>query len=83
MIGTNPSEIQLSKMIKLRKELAAMTLEEREDQFQLKPDRADVIVPACEIYEFILKTLKVKKFYVPKIGLSDGMVYDMHLMHSK
>lgn len=83
MIGTNPSEIQLSKMVKLRKELEAMTLEEREDQFQLKPDRADVIVPACEIYEFILKTLKVKKFYVPKIGLSDGMVYDMHLMYSK
>lgn len=83
MIGTNPAEIQLSKMVKLRKELETMSLDEREDQFQLKPDRADVIVPACEIYEFILKSLKVKKFFVPKIGLSDGMIYDMHLMHNK
>lgn len=82
MAGTNPNEIQLSKMVKLRKELEKLSLEEREDLYQLKPDRADVIVPACEIYEFILKQLHVKTFYVPKIGLSDGMIYDMHLKHS-
>lgn len=82
MTGTNPNEIQVSKMVKLRKELEKLSLEEREDLYQLKPDRADVIVPACEIYEFILKQLKVKTFYVPKIGLSDGMIYDMHLNHS-
>lgn len=82
MAGTNPNEIQLSKMVKLRKELEKLSLEEREDLYQLKPDRADVIVPACEIYEFILRQLHVKTFYVPKIGLSDGMIYDMHLKHS-
>lgn len=79
MVGEHSSEIKVSKMVKLRKELEKLTLTEREDQYQLKPDRADVIVPACEIYEFILKELKVKQFYVPKIGLSDGMIYDLHL----
>ncbi len=82
MAGTNPNEILVSKMVKLHKELEKLSLEQREDLYQLKPDRADVIVPACEIYEFILKQLKVKTFYVPKIGLSDGMIYDLHLKHS-
>ena len=81
MVGSNTSEIQIRKVTKLRKELAKMTLEAREDVYQLKPDRADVIVPACEIFEFILKELKVKNFFVPKIGLSDGMIYDLHLSH--
>lgn len=82
MVGSNTSEIQIRKVSKLRKELEKMTLEAREDVYQLKPDRADVIVPACEIFEFILKELKVKNFFVPKIGLSDGMIYDLHLKHS-
>ena len=81
MVGSNTSEIQTRKVTKLRKELEKMTLEAREDIFQLKPDRADVIVPACEIFEFILKELKVKTFFVPKIGLSDGMIYDLYLNH--
>ncbi len=81
MVGSNTSEIQIRKVSKLRKELEKMTLEAREDVYQLKPDRADVIVPACEIFEFILKELKVKNFFVPKIGLSDGMIYDLHLNH--
>jgi exopolyphosphatase/guanosine-5'-triphosphate,3'-diphosphate pyrophosphatase len=81
MVGSNTSEIQIRKVTKLRKELEKMTLEAREDVYQLKPDRADVIVPACEIFEFILKQLKVKNFFVPKIGLSDGMIYDLHLNH--
>ena len=58
--------------------LSEMTIEERMDKFLLKPDRADVIVPACQIYSFIAKKLKCKQLFVPKIGLSDGMIYDMH-----
>jgi exopolyphosphatase/guanosine-5'-triphosphate,3'-diphosphate pyrophosphatase len=81
MVGSNTSEIPTRKVSKLRKELEKMTLEAREDVFQLKPDRADVIVPACEIFEFILKELNVKNFFVPKIGLSDGMIYDLFLNH--
>lgn len=81
MVGSNSSDIHVAKVVKLRKELEKMSLEAREDVYQLKPDRADVIVPACEIFEFILKELKIKTFFVPKIGLSDGMIYDLHLKH--
>jgi exopolyphosphatase/guanosine-5'-triphosphate,3'-diphosphate pyrophosphatase len=75
------SPIKLNEMIKLRNQLNELTLDERVEQFQLKPDRADVIVPACDIYTYIFKELNVNSFYVPKIGLSDGMIYDMHLKH--
>jgi exopolyphosphatase/guanosine-5'-triphosphate,3'-diphosphate pyrophosphatase len=66
----------------LRNELHDLTLDERILNYQLRPDRADVIVPALDIYLYILKILECKEIIVPKIGLSDGMVYTMHLGHS-
>jgi exopolyphosphatase/guanosine-5'-triphosphate,3'-diphosphate pyrophosphatase len=68
-------------MLSLREELAKYNLEDRMEKFQLKPDRADVIIPACDIYSYIFKELDVKSFAVPKIGLSDGIIYDLHLKH--
>jgi exopolyphosphatase/guanosine-5'-triphosphate,3'-diphosphate pyrophosphatase len=41
--------------------------------------KADVIIPAIEIYMFIMEKLKLQKIGVPKIGLSDGMIYKMFL----
>ena len=63
----------------LLNDLEKLSVEERIDQFQLKPDRADVIVPALEIYLFVMKHLEIQEIAVPKIGLSDGMIYDMYL----
>lgn len=61
----------------LRNELNAMSLEQRADIYQLKPDRADVIVPALDIYLYIMERLNSNEIFVPKIGLSDGMIYHM------
>jgi exopolyphosphatase/guanosine-5'-triphosphate,3'-diphosphate pyrophosphatase len=84
MVGSEQAEpISVRKMKKLREELSLLSIDQRMDHYQLKPDRADVIVPACEIYEFIFKEMKCKSFHVPKIGLSDGMIYDLHLKHAK
>jgi len=55
-----------------------MSIEERIKKYQFKEDRADVIVPACEIYLFIAKYLNINEYFVPKIGLSDGMIYNLH-----
>lgn len=80
ILGAQQNEpIAVRKMKKLYEELAPLTVDQRVDLFQLKPDRADVIIPACEIYSFIFKELKCKEFHVPKIGLSDGMIYDLYL----
>ena len=80
MLGAQHMEsISVRKIKELRDEIDELTLEQRVEKFQLKPDRADVIVPAMDIYIYIMKELKCKNIIVPKIGLSDGMVYDMYL----
>ncbi len=44
----------------------------------LKPDRADVIIPATEIILSIIKWTGMEKVYVPKIGLSDGLIHELY-----
>lgn len=70
--------VTLRAMNQLYAELEPLSVGQRMDQFQLKPDRADVIVPALEIFRFCMQMLKCKEMYVPKIGLSDGIIYDLH-----
>lgn len=54
--------------------LQTMTTEERMQNFNMKPDRADVVVYALEIYSNVLKWSHAKKIHVPKVGLSDGII---------
>lgn len=63
------------------KYLASFTLEERIMKLGLRPDRADVILPAARIYLAIMKWGKVKKMYVPQFGLSDGIVHILYERH--
>ncbi len=44
----------------------------------LKPDRADVIIPATEIFLAIMKWTDMEKIIVPKIGLSDGLIHELY-----
>lgn len=75
--------IPLQEMTALKENLKALTLEERMKRYQIRPDRADVIVPALEIYTRILTNFKSPNIFVPKIGLSDGMIYQMYLEENK
>lgn len=61
----------------LYKQLNSVSLDERIFTFKLRPDRADVIIPACEIYLRIMEIGGIKQMIVPKIGLSDGMILHM------
>jgi exopolyphosphatase/guanosine-5'-triphosphate,3'-diphosphate pyrophosphatase len=70
--------VDLKSMNKLFENLKDLSVEERIDRFQLKPDRADVIVPAISIYLHVMNELKCSEISVPKIGLSDGMIYEMY-----
>jgi len=54
--------------------LKQMSYEDRISQLSLNPDRADVIIPATKIYLSAMKWSGAKKIYVPKIGLSDGII---------
>ncbi|AWM15080.1 rod shape-determining protein [Flavobacterium sp. NRK F10] len=58
--------------------LNAMTYEQRIAELGLNPDRADVIIPATRIYLSAMKWSGARQIYVPKIGLSDGIVKAMY-----
>ena len=60
------------------KTLKGMTYEERIEHYNMKPDRADVIVPALNIYKKIMKWSKAQKIHIPKIGVADGMIQWMY-----
>ncbi|MCO5260580.1 MAG: exopolyphosphatase [Crocinitomicaceae bacterium] len=78
----NNEPIGYKKLKKLKDNLAVLSIHQRMDQYQLKSDRADVLVPALEIYCNIMKHLNCDKICVPKIGLSDGIIYDLHKKHN-
>jgi len=63
--------------------LNSLTVEERIKILNLKVDRADVIVPASHIFLQIMKWSKSKRVFVPKIGLSDGIVHQVYEKHVK
>lgn len=56
------------------KELNSCTLEERMHIYNLRKDRADVIVPALQIYTSVMRWAGADEIFVPKIGLADGLI---------
>jgi exopolyphosphatase/guanosine-5'-triphosphate,3'-diphosphate pyrophosphatase len=56
------------------KELSNVSLEDRIHIYNMREDRADVIVPALLIYVNVMKWAGASQIYVPKIGLADGLV---------
>jgi len=66
--------ISLDYLNETYKEMKSMSLNERMDEFSFKKDRADVVVPALDIYRTVFSASGAQDIYVPKIGLSDGMV---------
>lgn len=57
--------------------LSKMTFEERIVGLGLNPDRSDVILPAAQLFLRTLKWSGAKVIYVPKVGLSDGMIREL------
>jgi exopolyphosphatase/guanosine-5'-triphosphate,3'-diphosphate pyrophosphatase len=59
----------------------SFSYEERIKVLGLRPDRADVIVPAARIYLAFMKWAGIRKMYVPQIGLADGIVHILYEKH--
>ncbi|PKP26319.1 MAG: exopolyphosphatase [Bacteroidetes bacterium HGW-Bacteroidetes-2] len=54
------------------------SFEDRMVELDMNPDRADVIIPATRIYLSAMKWSRARKIYIPKIGLSDGIIKDLY-----
>ncbi|MDH5475036.1 MAG: phosphatase [Cyclobacteriaceae bacterium] len=75
--------ISLKKINSIVKLIKSYTLEERHNYLQLAHDRADVIVPASEIYVAIMKWAGATNIVVPDVGLKDGLLHDMFHKNKK
>jgi exopolyphosphatase/guanosine-5'-triphosphate,3'-diphosphate pyrophosphatase len=49
----------------------------------LNPDRADVLLPACDIFLKVADKLNNSRIYIPKIGLSDGIIKQLYSEYKK
>lgn len=67
-------ELPVESIRELHDILAPLSLEERKLKFRLKDDRADVIVPAAEIFMTVASTLDCDSIVVPNISLADSIV---------
>jgi exopolyphosphatase / guanosine-5'-triphosphate,3'-diphosphate pyrophosphatase len=57
--------------------LNKMSLEDRISKLNLRPDRADVILPASVVLHTIARLSRVKEIQIPGVGLKDGLLWDM------
>lgn len=72
-------KLSLTALETLNDTLKQYTVDELIVQYKLKPDRADVITLAANIYIDVAKTVGAKNFIVPKIGLIDGIIHRLYV----
>ena len=73
--GKPLSFLYLSSYYKM---ISSLTYEERIKTLNQNQDRADVVVPATRIYLSAMKWSKAREIFVPKIGLSDGIIKSLY-----
>ncbi len=72
-----PTRITMLRLRKMLATLAKLTPAERAERHGLRPDRADVIVPAGCIFEYVGTRVRAKEIWVPHVGLVDGVLVDV------
>lgn len=75
--------LSLKKLKDLQEYLATYSITERINKLALNPDRADVILPAAQIYTTAMKWGGVQKILVPDISLRDGIIQILYERISK
>lgn len=63
---------------KYYKEMSGLSVTERMTQFNLREDRADVLVPALQIFNNIMTWSDIDKIFVPKISVADGLIHSIY-----
>lgn len=70
--------LSLNKVREIRDMVKTYSIEERIYKLQMNPDRADVIVPAADIYIKIMEWAHAKSILVPDVGLKDGVILHLY-----
>jgi exopolyphosphatase/guanosine-5'-triphosphate,3'-diphosphate pyrophosphatase len=66
------------ELLRLMKILQGMTLAQRVEKLKLRPDRADVIMPAMALVIGVINESKVSTLTIPRTGLRDGVLFDLY-----
>lgn len=66
--------LPVSSLQRLHDDMKPMTINERIAKYGLKTDRADVIIPAAEIFMTVAQALECSEIHVPNISLADGII---------
>lgn len=67
-----------SYLKKFLQETSALSVEERMVKYNLREDRADVMVPALRIFNSVLNWSKISQIYVPRISVADGLIHNIY-----
>ena len=73
-LGDTEEPLTRHRLREILESLEPLSVEERMRKYHLKPDRADVIVPAGRVYHQVLKWANIRTISVPKAGLADGIL---------
>jgi len=82
LVGTAPSavragELPVEALQGAIQMLSRLSYKQRVDQLGMRPDRADVILPAALVYERVAVLTGVEKILVPGVGVKDGILIDL------
>ncbi len=75
--------MDLPELKSILEKLKPLEIHERISLFKLRPDRADVIIPALEIFITLMEVSFIDKVHIHGGGLSDGIILDLHMKSTK
>ncbi|MFS4460918.1 hypothetical protein [Bdellovibrio sp. HCB2-146] len=69
--------VTFTELSQIIDKLKSLSLKDRIDKLHLRPDRADVIVPAAVLVQTIMRQAETQKLLIPRVGLRDGLIWSM------
>lgn len=73
----SPSEITDAELEQMIQKLRKMSLKDRITKLEMRPDRADVIIPAALVVQATLRQASVHRLLIPYVGLKDGILLSL------
>jgi exopolyphosphatase/guanosine-5'-triphosphate,3'-diphosphate pyrophosphatase len=75
--GRNNTSITTDELDSILARLESRSYEDRIKEFKLRPDRADVIIPAAIVLQNVAQQAHVDRILIPRVGVKDGLLIDM------
>lgn len=70
------------ELLRLMKTIQGISIHDRINKLKLRPDRADVIIPAMALVAGVMSESKLSTILIPRTGLRDGVLFDLYEQHS-